>query len=346
MDGHYVLSHQITASNVENLIVLAYHLKLQIVYDQCILWIVQEMRFNNFKLSQQWILDHSEHNAEIKAIIDLIADNDPVFKEDGRLVMELSGQLFFEKLKNIKKFSGLSIKVKGTVPLAKDELKELRVASLDFSSVDQSELFFLDKNVSYPILKSLSLYNANLSDVKKLSDAFNNDKLPVLQKLDLSSNPKIQWATFELKKKINLKSLVLSYCDLTDISFLANLLNEKRMPYLEELDLSSNRYIIMNTLKLTENISLKSLNLARCNLKNMNVWATVVKERMPNLKKLDLRMNSELMKPTDKTEKEIDSLRERNIKVMVRSKIPRKRGRLSAQFELSQTKAVLDSEIQ
>jgi hypothetical protein len=258
---------EINALNVEVLMTLTERFENQELLDACIIWILKEMIAHGFQLSEMWKQENPELTNEINTLFKMVAGVQKIDLKQGVSVM-LKGKNYFEKLEKIKRFSGLQVYVDGTVnppphntPLV-DRMKRLMrsgyqhvsksimVKSLHFyPKSDQSELFFLANNVSYPFLKELILDDTNLSNLKKLSEALIHQKMPKLEILKLSKNSRIRLTNFELTQKIALKRLYLRFNRLKNIKPLAKMLNDDKIPHLELLNLFGNPDIQLNSIK-------------------------------------------------------------------------------------------------
>jgi Leucine-rich repeat (LRR) protein len=127
-----------------------------------------------------------------------------------------------------------------------------------------------------------------LINLTKLSNALNDQKMPLLEELDVSQN-RIQLETFQLNQKIPLKRLSLQHCELMNLSFLANILYQT--PHLEELRLGGNDYLKLETFRVDFRLpQLVLFDLSACKLTDVSPLMDVLLN-IPNLKVLDLSFN-------------------------------------------------------
>jgi hypothetical protein len=159
----------------------------------------------------------------------------------------------------------------------------LQIKSLE---IDDFDFDFLDGDGYFPILKTLI---GNNIDLTKLSKALNEQKLPNLEELILNHSHEILFNRLKLKNPIRLKRLSLLNCSLKNLSPLTKLLTGGKMPDLEVLDLTNNKFQL-ETLRLDKNINLKELKLDTCGLTDISILPEIL-SKIPKLELLNFGSN-------------------------------------------------------
>ncbi len=171
--------------------------------------------------------------------------------------------------------------------------KTLILETLNLSWNTQLQLNQLKiKNVF--TLKELSLRGCELDDISSLVNLLNEEKLPNLTGLDLSVN-QFNLDQLRLNRPIPLKRLELEGCRLKQMTLLSNLINDDLIPDLEELNLSRNPDIKLETFHLSKPINLKHLDVGDCDLTNVSALVHLFNQgTLPYLEELHFYGNENI----------------------------------------------------